>query len=125
MSLPNDPILRLTANGKSGKDEKWGTIDGETSLTSFYNFDWSSNGWLDNALVVNNNARAVIDIIPCSKTIGESVSSQVVTGRSISFRFKTSNENTEEELISCFNENCDGFKIYPQKAVLYKGTQFT
>ena len=125
MSLPTDPIVRLTANGKSGKDEKWGTIDGETSLTSFYNFDWSSNGWLNNALVVNNNARAVIDITPCSKTIGESTTTQMVTGRSISFRFKTSNENTEEELISCFNENCDGFKIYPQKAVLYKGTQFT
>lgn len=124
ISMPSDPILRLTSNGKNGKDEQWGTTDGEDSLTTFNNFDWSSNGWLDNALVVNNNARAVIDITPCYKTIGESSTSQITTGRSISFRFKTSNENTEEELISCFNDNCDGFKIFPQKAVLYKGTQF-
>lgn len=124
ISMPSDPVLRLTANGKNGKDEQWGTTDGEDSLTSFNNFDWSSNGWLSNALVVNNNARAVIDVTPCYKTIGESSTSQITTGRSVSFRFKTSNENTEEELISCFNDNCDGFKIYPQKAVLYKGTQF-
>ena len=130
ISMPSDPVLRLNSDGKSGSDQQWGTTDGEDSLTTFYNFDWSSNGWVqdDNgkvALVVNNNARAVIDVTPCYKRIGESSTTQITTGRSISFRFKTSNENTEEELISCFNDNCDGFKIFPQKAVIYKGTQFT
>jgi len=123
LTLPNDYVVRLTANGKTGKDEVWGLDSNQESLTKFTNFDWSSNGWFDGALVVNGGASAVINTTPCSKVLGNSASSSVVTGRSVSFRFKTVNENTEEELITCYTSNSDGFKIYPQKATIFKGTQ--
>ena len=124
--LPTNPKVRLAANGKTGKDEIWGTqtVNGqEVSLTKFTNFNWSSNGWIDNALLVNNNAVAVMDITPCSKVIGNLDNSTTCTGRAVTFRFKTTNENTEEELISCYASGKDGFRIFPQKAVIYKGTQ--
>lgn len=125
LTLPNDQVVRLTANGKTGKDEVWGLDSNQESLTKFTNFDWSSNGWFDGALVVNGGATAVINTTPCSKVLGNSANSSTVTGRSISFRFKTVNENTEEELITCYTSNSDGFKIYPQKATIFKGTQQT
>ena len=122
MTIPGNYVIRLTANGKNGKDTTWGVDSEGNSLTSFYNFDWSGNGWSNDALIVNNNARAVINVTPCYKTIYSSTSSTTVLGRSASFRFKTINENTEEELITCYSSNTDGFKIYPQKAVIYRGT---
>ena len=125
LSLPNDYVVRLTANGKTGKDEVWGLDANDQSLTKFTNFDWSSNGWFDGALVVNGGATATINITPCSKIIGNTSNSSTVTGRSVSFRFKTVNENTDEELITCYTSNKDGFKIYPQRATLFKGTQQT
>jgi len=124
--LPTNPKVRLSANGKTGRDEVWGTqtVDNqEVSLTKFTNFDWSSNGWIDNALVVNNNATAVIDVTPCAKVIGNMDNSTTATGRAVTFRFKTVNENTEEPLITCMASGKDGFAIYPQRAVMWKGTQ--
>ena len=125
LSLPNDYVIRLSANGKTGKDTVWGLDSNSESITNFTNFDWNSNGWFNGALVVNSGATAVINNTPCSKVIGTTSNSSTVVGRTVSFRFKTINENTDEELITCYNSNTDGFKIYPQRAVIFKGTQQT
>lgn len=130
ISVPSNAVTNLSANGKIGKDETWGVNSNNESLTTFTGFDWSSNGWLKDkngksALVVNNNARAVINIAPCYKTISTSNTSTTSTGRTVSIRFKTSNENTDEPLISCVSANRDGFEIYPQKAIIRRGSQYT
>ena len=119
LTVPTGAVLSLSANGKRGQDKTW--TYGSYS-TQFTNFDWNSNGWKEGALVVNNNARAVINIAPCAKTIGDGNGNTIV-GRSVSFRFKTSNENTNECLIACYDDNHDGFQIFPQKAVIKRGNQ--
>jgi hypothetical protein len=103
INLATDYSLFLSADGKSGENNNWSY---NTYDSTFSNFDWTSNGWKDGNLVVNNNARVVINYAPCSSEVG-------LSGRTVSFRFKTSNENTEEALISCYSKNRDGFIIYP------------
>lgn len=112
--IPSDYTLKLSANGKSKDSRTW---EYGSYSTVFSNFDWSANGW-DNALVTNNNAVATIQYSPCQNEIG-------IYGRTVSFRIKTSNENTNEELIKCYTSGRDGFIIYPQKAVVFKGSKQT
>lgn len=119
--VPTDNlVLSLSSNGKNNTGEKqdW-TYDNYS--TQFSNiFDWESNGWINGSLVVNNGASAIINCKACNK----------IGAKTVSIRFKTSNENTQEKLISCLQDNTDGFEIFPQKAVIYRGgvprtTEFT
>lgn len=117
LAVPGNPILSLNSNGKSGKDSTW---EYGNYSTTFTGFDWEANGWLNNALVVNNNATAYINCTPFN-TSG---------AKSITVRFQTINENSTDPIIDCYKLGYDGFRIYPQKAVLYQGgdsiaTQFT
>lgn len=109
LSFPQDYDFYLNSNGKSGMSPEWSSKD---VTTSFSNFDWSSSGW-DNGLKVTNGATAVINYKPFKNVLGAG-------GRTLSFRFKTSNENFDEVLIKSVGNNTDGFEIYPQKAILYK-----
>ena len=111
--VATDFVLNLSANGKSGSNRDWSY---NQITTDFSGFDWKSNGWENGALVVNNGALATINYKPCSVPI----SSQ---GRTVSIRFKTSDESANEAIISCYAENKDGFVIYPQKAIIYRGQQ--
>ena len=119
--VPTDNlILSLSSNGKNNTGELQDWNYGSYSTTFSENFDWTSNGWINGALVVNNGASAIVNCKACNK----------VGAKTVSFRFKTSNENTEEKLISCLQNNTDGFEIYPQKAIIYRGgvstvTEFT
>ena len=109
--IPNDYILSFDAYGKQGETTEATYGDYKINLTGF---DFGSNGWLNNALVVNNNAQAVLNCKACQNKNN-------LVEKSVSIKFKTSNENTNECLISCHSFGCDGFEIYPQKAILYKG----
>lgn len=119
LTLPDDYDFYLSSNGKSGATPNW---ESKGITTTFTGFDWNSSGW-DNALKVTNGAQATINYQAFKEPLPSA-------GRTLSFRFKTTNENFDEVLIKSVGNNTDGFEIYPQKAIMYKGgnaieTQFT
>ena len=100
---PAGNVLSLSSNLLTSDVREWVSNGYETT---FNNFDWVSNGFINNALVVNNGATAVIKYAPCT-----------TSAYTISFRFKTVNSVTEECLISCMSAGT-GFELYTNKAVI-------
>lgn len=110
LSVPTENLeLKLTASGKNNESATQ-TWENNGYKTEFLNFDWSSNGWKDGALVVNNGAVAKINCAPFKS----------IDAKTISIHYKTINSNTNEPIISCYQSGKDGFIIYPQKTELYK-----
>lgn len=117
MSMPSNPIMSFSAYGQNTHND---IILGQYTM-SFNGFDWHSNGWVTDsndvtdtqirALLFNNQSTATINCAFCNNT----------NERVISFRFKTINEDTDEEIASCYKPGCDGFRLYTQKAIIYKG----
>lgn len=95
--------ISLSALGKS-QDSKGVWTYGDYSTTFNSSFDWSGNGWIDDALVVNGGAMATIDYCPFG--------SNTFTA---SFKINAQNSIANEKLVYC-ESGSTGFAIYPEKA---------
>ena len=106
--------VSLSAAGKTQSDHEW-VSNGH--IVKFAGFDWSGNGWIDNALRVNNGASAIIEYNPlaheeftaCFRYQAPNGTYSTVNGEG---------NKVYEPLISCM-QNGTGFTIYPEKAELF------
>ena len=104
LTIPINSTLNLDANGVTNK---W--TEGVSYSPGFNN---SSNGHINNALIINNNVSLTTLIKPFSSGLE----------KTITIRFKTNDDTYEnEKLISCMSRGCDGFEIYPQYVNFYNG----
>lgn len=106
IELPTESLkLNLDADGRSNEEVNpavWSY--GEYSV-DFSNFNWQSNGWIDNSLLLQNGAKAVINF-----PLFQSVNGYPVTKSGCTFEilFKCSNASLEEhDIISCYWKNND------------------
>ncbi len=109
IELPTEGLkLNLDADGRSNEEAnpsvwKYGNID-----TVFENFNWQSNGWIDNSLVLKNGAKATINF-----PLFQAVNNYPVTRNGCTFEilFKCSNATLEEnDVIKCYWEIGDSEK---------------
>ena len=85
----------------------WTNTEGDIeTTTTFTDFTWTGDGWINNALRLKGSARATINYKPLqSNTSG---------GMAVGFKFKVSEISDEydgEKLISCIDNNNTGFYI--------------
>lgn len=103
IELPTESLkLNLDADGRSNEEAnpsvwKYGNID-----TVFENFNWQSNGWINNSLVLKNGAKATVNF-----PLFQAVNNYPVTRKGCTFEilFKCSNATLEEnDIIKCYWE---------------------
>lgn len=119
INVPSGRVMYLDAieHGHSNTDStknQWTNtepaVGGTPVTTTMTGFNWSSNGWFDGALRINDEARAVVNFNPLSAT----QSGGMVCG----FRYKCTDltEGHENDVvISCVDTNGTGFYITPQE----------
>lgn len=109
IELPTESLkLNLDADGRSNEEvnpDVWSYGD---VTTQFSDFNWQSNGWIDNTLLLKNGAKAIVNF-----PLFQSVNNYPVTKEGCTFEilFKCSNATLEEhDIISCYWNNNDGKK---------------
>lgn len=102
LSLPTEGLgLELHAIGQQQHSWDYGTIKSE-----FSNFDWSGNGWNNNAMTVNNSA---LIRIPYNVFADRNFT--------ISFNVKTSDDVSDEKLIYCSLSDSTYFEIHANRVL--------
>ena len=104
--------LYLTSAGKSNNDVdklNWENSFGSPLTTNLSNFNFASNGWIDDSLVLNGNATISIPFKPFQNVIPQ-------VGKTIELEFETT-EGLSDEFIRCMHNN-RGFIVYKDRAIL-------
>src|SRR5690554_1504354 len=104
--------LYLTAAGKNNSDigrSTWENSFGSPLTTNLLEFNFTSNGWIDDGLVFNGNATISIPFKPFQNVVPQ-------TGKTIELEFETT-EGLSDEFIRCMHNN-RGFIVYKDRAFL-------
>lgn len=109
IELPTESLkLNLDADGRSNEEVNPAVWSYGAVTTQFSGLNWQSNGWVNNALLLQNGAKAIINF-----PLFQSVNNYPVTKEGCTFEilFKCSNATLEEhDIISCHWTNNDGKK---------------
>lgn len=110
---PTDNMtLYLSAMGRSNSDVNMETWTYGGVSTTFTNFKWGGDGWLNDALRFTGTARATINYKPL-----QAPTQNVTNAFVFSIRIKVSNVTDDtSEVVSCIDSNGTGFKITTQEA---------
>jgi hypothetical protein len=98
--------------GRSNSDlfrGSWANSFGENIAVPLVGFNFASNGWIDDGLLLNGNAHVTIPFKPFEFAIP-------LLGKTIEIEFETT-IGLEQPFIECWH-NERGFKIYKDRAVL-------
>ena len=106
--------LLLNSSSKTQGDATWSY---ENYNTEFTGFDWYGNGWINKALVINNDARAIVPYTPFS-TNEFTISFKVQAPNGVYYTLDENNNKIYEPLIYC-NSGNTGFYIYSEKAEFF------
>lgn len=109
IELPTESLqLSLDADGRSNEEVNPAVWNYGDVTTQFSGLNWQSNGWVNNSLLLQNGAKAVIDF-----PLFQSVNNYPVTKDGCTFEilFKCSNATLDEhDIISCYWNNNAGRK---------------
>ena len=110
-----DDFLKIffSTYGKNNTDNTrniWENGYGEDISVALSSFNFRSNGWVDNALVLDGLAEVIIPFKPFENPVG-------LLGKTIEVEFETTFSNTDLEFIKCFY-NGRGFQIFSNRASL-------
>ena len=109
IELPTENLqLNLDADGRSNEEANPAIWSYGDVTTEFSGLNWQSNGWVNNALLLQNGAKAVINF-----PLFQTVNNYPVTRDGCTFEilFKCNNATLEEhDIISCHWTNNDGRK---------------
>lgn len=106
-----DLDLKLLSSGRSNAEENPGTWTYGEVITRFTGFDWNSNGWTGDFLLLSNGAAIEIMKQPFSNDV-------LSTGGTYEFELKCSNiTDRKGAVVSCMSGGI-GFQITAQGAVL-------
>lgn len=109
IELPTDSLeFNLDADGRSNEEINPAVWSYKEYKTEFSNFNWQSNGWIDNALLLQNGAKAIVNF-----PLFQAVDNYPVTRKGCTFEilFKCSNAVLDEhDIISCYWVNNDNKK---------------
>lgn len=109
IELPTESLrLNLDADGRSNEEVNPAVWNYGDVTTQFSGLNFQSNGWINNALLLQNGAKAVINF-----PLFQSVNNYPVTKEGCTFEilFKCSNATLEEhDIISCHWTNNDNRK---------------
>lgn len=106
-----DLDLKLLSSGRSNAEENPGTWTYGEVITRFTGFDWNSNGWTGDSLLLSNGAAIEIMKQPFSNDA-------LSTGGTYEFELKCSNiTDRKGAVVSCMSGGI-GFQITAQGAVL-------
>lgn len=113
ISEPTDGMtLKLSAQGRNNNDvnrEEW-SYNG--IQTMFEGFKWGGDGWIGNALRLNDKARAVVQYAPLRQP-----DQNVTNAFAFAVKYKVSEVvDDEAELIRCVDGDGTGFVITSQEA---------
>lgn len=113
ISEPTDGMtLKLSAQGRNNNDvnrEEW-SYNG--IQTVFEGFKWGGDGWIGNALRLNDKARAVVQYAPLRQP-----DQNVTNAFAFAVKYKVSEVvDDEAELIRCIDGDGTGFVITSQEA---------
>lgn len=107
--------VKLSPDGRSNGESNPAQWESNGVQTTFEGFDWSSNGWTGDSLLLTNGAKAVIGYELFKDDAG-------ATGATIEVEFKVSNvTDREAEVISCI-DNGKGLSITTEEASIKTGT---
>lgn len=118
--VPENLALSLSSSGRSNSEINAAIWEYNGISTTFTDFNWVSNGWMndasgDTALVLNSDARAVINYQPFKSDIKD-------TGMTFELEFYLNNINKRETtIISCIY-NGIGIEITPDTAYFHSET---
>ncbi len=102
--------LRLQANGRSNAETNKAIWTYGAINTTFTGFNWSGNGWLNNALHISDGALAVVGFTPMLHDI-------TGAGKTIDIEYLVSNVNDlDEVIVSCIDGDGIGFEVTAQEA---------
>lgn len=105
-------VLYLDAYGKTNTSSNKNEWNYNDVTTTFENFTFGGDGWVNGALRLLGGNKATINFKPLSTEIGTSDNSFA-----FSVRFKVTNvTNESEEIIKCMDSNGTGFVITTQEA---------
>lgn len=106
-----DLLLKLTASGRSNEEGNPATWTYGDVTTKFSGFDWESNGWTGDSLLLTNGAAIEIEQKPFEMDAA-------TLGGTYEFELKCSNiTDRKGVVISCMDGNV-GFKMTAQEALL-------
>lgn len=109
IELPTESLkLNLDSDGRSNEETNPAVWSYGNYNTDFEEFNWQSNGWIDNTLLLQNGAKAIINF-----PLFQAVNNYPVTRNGCTFEilFKCSNATLEEhDIISCYWTNNDDRK---------------
>lgn len=109
IEIPTESIVfNLDADGRSNEEANPAVWTYRDVTTNFEGVNWESSGWINNALVLKNGAKATINF-----DLFKSVDGYPVTAKGCSFEilFKCENATLEEnDIISCYWNNNAGKK---------------
>ena len=107
--------VKLSPSGRSNGESNPARWDSNGIRTSFEGFDWKSNGWTGDSLLLTNGAKAVIGCELFKTDAG-------ITGKTIEMEFKVSNvSDRKAEVISCMSGG-KGLSVTPVEASIKTGT---
>lgn len=103
--------FHLEAIGRSNSDVNRDTWENNGITTTFKNFTWSGDGWLNNALRLRDSARAVINYKPLERP-----SVNPTNSFAFNIKFKVSSITDESAIIvKCIDDTGIGFTISTQE----------
>ena len=110
---PTDNMtLKLSATGRSNKDvnkQEWTYNDISTTLSGF---KWGGDGWIDGALRLTDQARAIINFRPLEMPLKNATGAMAFM---VQFRV-TQIMDESAEIIRCIDEKGNGFVVTTQEA---------
>lgn len=107
--------LKLSPAGRSNGESNPAQWESNGIRTTFEGFDWSSNGWTGDSLLLTNGAKAVIGYELFREDAG-------ATGMTIEAEFKVSNVTERNaEIISCMADG-KGLSVTTEEASIKTGT---
>lgn len=120
IELPTENLqLNLDADGRSNEEANPAVWSYGDVTTEFSGLNWQSNGWVNNALLLQNGAKAIINF-----PLFQTVNNYPVTRNGCTFEilFKCNNAALEEhDIISCHWTNNDGRKTGLNVTTSYVG----
>ncbi|MGL4520793.1 MAG: CotH kinase family protein [Phocaeicola sp.] len=113
LSEPTDSLqLKLSAQGRSNSDtnrEEWSS---NGIQTLFEGFKWGGDGWINNALRLSDNARAIVQYQPLGQP-----DQNANNAFAFMIKFKVSDViDDDSEIIRCMDGEGTGFVITTQEA---------
>lgn len=109
--VTNGLELKLVAAGRSNSENNPAQWTYKDVKTEFFGFDWGTNGWIDNKLVLNNGASINVGYKPFA-------TEAMANGKTIELELKTSDIFDKDGVIlSCMKDGV-GFQMTTREAKL-------